>query len=84
MGSEAAQSLRLYFLAYQQKERIAGHDCGSRIAWRHFKPYHGLFLYKDIEYALDKGWLAIVPNVNMEPKDPGALLTTCQNEGNAS
>ena len=35
-----------------------------------FSPCNGLFLHQTIEHALDKGWLAIVPNVYLELINP--------------
>ena len=34
-----------------------------------FSPENGLFLGEKIEKALDQGLIAIVPNVDLEPKD---------------
>lgn len=35
-----------------------------------FKPCNGLFLHVDLEKALDKGHIAIVPDVELEPRNP--------------
>jgi HNH endonuclease len=35
-----------------------------------FLPCNGLFLHEDVEKALERGWLAIVPDVDIEPSDP--------------
>ncbi|KAF4333440.1 hypothetical protein FBEOM_12755 [Fusarium beomiforme] len=35
-----------------------------------FRPENGLLLHTEIKYALDKGWVAIVPDIELEPADP--------------
>ncbi|KAL7629652.1 hypothetical protein AAE478_001175 [Parahypoxylon ruwenzoriense] len=39
-----------------------------------FSPCNGLFLHTTIERALDKGWLVIVPDVDLEPSNPARPL----------
>lgn len=39
-----------------------------------FSPVNGLLLHPKIKYALDKGWVAIVPDIELEPADPDLPL----------
>ena len=47
-----------------------------------FSPCNGLFLEKDIEKALDRGLIAIVPHVNLDPRIPTRHRATKLNDLN--